>query len=235
VRAHIHKSTDSIGAVFGSLSRAISKMSSVHHVSFSVFQCDCLVHNLHYQRLGSSLRASKVNKASELSSWHQTQPRLFLVSVQDLTRSEVNIREHFDNDKVGRPSQSLLPLEGSIDIACRSTAAMSVPNRISSIRPSSVGTAPGSGQSPALVARINEKRAELENLKQLKELSGNLADQMQALEDRLSTLSDGTEGSSPLEGSADMCLLLCAAVAAVLSNWQNVLRAINMASSTSPG
>lgn len=68
-----------------------------------------------------------------------------------------------------------------------------------------------------LVARINEKKAELENLKQLRDLSGGLAAQMQALEEKLSTLSEGTE-----------------AVAAVLSNWHNVLRAINMASMKVP-
>ena len=51
-----------------------------------------------------------------------------------------------------------------------------------------------SGQSPLLVARINEKRAELENLKQLRDLSAGLAGQMQTLEEKLSTLSDGTEG-----------------------------------------
>ena len=45
-----------------------------------------------------------------------------------------------------------------------------------------------------LVARINEKKAELENLKQLRDLSGGLAAQMQALEEKLSTLSEGTEG-----------------------------------------
>jgi DASH complex subunit DAD2 len=73
------------------------------------------------------------------------------------------------------------------------------------------------GQSSALQARINEKRAELENLRQLRDLSGNLAAQMQALEEKLGTLSDGTE-----------------AVAAVLSNWHNVLRAINMASQKIP-
>lgn len=55
-------------------------------------------------------------------------------------------------------------------------------------------------QSPVLLARIAEKKAELANLK-----------------DKLSTLSDGTE-----------------AVAAVLSNWHNVLRAINMASTKLP-
>ncbi|SLM34090.1 dash complex subunit dad2 [Lasallia pustulata] len=69
------------------------------------------------------------------------------------------------------------------------------------------------GQSPILVARINEKRAELENLKQLRDLSAGLAEQMQTLEEKLATLADGTE-----------------AVATVLSNWHNVLRAINMAS-----
>ncbi|KAF2491008.1 hypothetical protein BU16DRAFT_565929 [Lophium mytilinum] len=73
------------------------------------------------------------------------------------------------------------------------------------------------GQSPVLVARINEKKAELANLKDLQALSAGLADQMQMLEDKLATLSDGTE-----------------AIAAVLSNWHNVLRAINMASMKIP-
>lgn len=47
-----------------------------------------------------------------------------------------------------------------------------------------------------LVARISEKRAELENLKQLRDLSAGLAAQMQTLEEKLSMLSDGTEGRS---------------------------------------
>jgi hypothetical protein len=51
------------------------------------------------------------------------------------------------------------------------------------------------GQSPALLARINEKKAELANLKDLQALSAALADQMQMLEDKLSTLADGTEGA----------------------------------------
>lgn len=50
------------------------------------------------------------------------------------------------------------------------------------------------GQSPALVARIAEKKAELENLKELRDLSAAVATQMEALEQKLSTLSDGTEG-----------------------------------------
>jgi len=70
--------------------------------------------------------------------------------------------------------------------------------------------------SSALTARIAAKRSELENLKQLRDLSGALAGQMGLLEEKLATLRDGTE-----------------AVACVLANWDNVLRAISMASSES--
>lgn len=56
------------------------------------------------------------------------------------------------------------------------------------------GSQATSTQSPMLVARINEKRAELEGLKQLRDLSAGLALQMQTLQEKLSTLSDGTEG-----------------------------------------
>ncbi|PTB63806.1 hypothetical protein BBK36DRAFT_1103530, partial [Trichoderma citrinoviride] len=90
---------------------------------------------------------------------------------------------------------------------------MSYPTRSfsSHMRAPSSGAAP---QSPALVARIEEKKAELENLKELRDLSANMATQMEALEQKLATLSDGTE-----------------VIAAVVGNWHNVLRAINMASS----
>ncbi|RYP06380.1 hypothetical protein DL765_009504 [Monosporascus sp. GIB2] len=73
--------------------------------------------------------------------------------------------------------------------------------------------AQSSGQPAVLVARVNEKKAELENLKDLRDLSAAVADQMEALEQKLATLSDGTE-----------------AIAAVVGNWHNVLQAINMAS-----
>ncbi|KAI9778741.1 MAG: hypothetical protein M1835_004851 [Candelina submexicana] len=53
------------------------------------------------------------------------------------------------------------------------------------------------GQSPVLLARINEKKAELEDLKQLRDLSGGLAGQMQMLEEKLATLADGTEVKIP--------------------------------------
>lgn len=56
--------------------------------------------------------------------------------------------------------------------------------------------APSSGQPSALLARVNEKKAELENLKELRELSAAMANQMEALEQKLATLSDGTEGAS---------------------------------------
>ncbi|KAI1766626.1 DASH complex subunit Dad2-domain-containing protein [Hypoxylon sp. FL1150] len=72
-------------------------------------------------------------------------------------------------------------------------------------------------QSPALLARVNEKKAELENLKELRDLSAAVANQMEALEQKLATLSDGTE-----------------AIATVVGNWHNVLRAINMASAKIP-
>ncbi|EJT76879.1 hypothetical protein GGTG_06793 [Gaeumannomyces tritici R3-111a-1] len=84
-------------------------------------------------------------------------------------------------------------------------------------QPSGAGGSVGSGQSPALVARVNEKKAELENLRELRDLSAAVATQMEALEQRLGTLSDGTE-----------------AIALVLANWHNVLQAINMASAKLP-
>ncbi|KAL8910157.1 MAG: hypothetical protein Q9171_004535 [Xanthocarpia ochracea] len=97
---------------------------------------------------------------------------------------------------------------------------MAYPNRPmnSGPRHTSFGGQPSSsGQSPLLLARINEKKAELENLKQLRDLSAGLAAQMQTLQEKLSTLSHGTE-----------------AVATVLSNWHTVLQAINMASMKVP-
>lgn len=70
-----------------------------------------------------------------------------------------------------------------------------------------------STQASLLATRIQEKKAELESLKQLRDLSAGLAGQMQQLEEKLGTLSNGTE-----------------AVAAVMGNWNTVLRAVYMAS-----
>ncbi|KAI0187213.1 DASH complex subunit Dad2-domain-containing protein [Xylaria flabelliformis] len=77
--------------------------------------------------------------------------------------------------------------------------------------------AQSTGQSAALLARVNEKKAELESLKELRDLSAAVADQMEALQSKLATLSDGTE-----------------AIATVVGNWHNVLQAINMASAKIP-
>ncbi|KAJ9165002.1 hypothetical protein NKR19_g757 [Coniochaeta hoffmannii] len=86
-------------------------------------------------------------------------------------------------------------------------------------QPSLAGNANGAstGPPPALIARVNEKKAELESLRELRDLSAAVAKQMEALERELATLSDGTE-----------------AIAVVMSNWISVLRTINMASSTFP-
>ncbi|ODQ51363.1 DASH complex, subunit Dad2 [Saitoella complicata NRRL Y-17804] len=65
--------------------------------------------------------------------------------------------------------------------------------------------------NPALAARLAEKQREYENLLQLRDLSAGLAAQMEQLEGKLETLTNGTE-----------------AVATVLANWQNVFRAINL-------
>ncbi|TQS35306.1 hypothetical protein Golomagni_04280 [Golovinomyces magnicellulatus] len=77
------------------------------------------------------------------------------------------------------------------------------------------------GRSSILLARICEKESELENLRQLRGLSASLAGQMEILEEKLATLTDGTEG---------LPLITIIVVATVLGNWQNVLQAINMAS-----
>ncbi|KAK9238997.1 DASH complex subunit Dad2-domain-containing protein [Lipomyces kononenkoae] len=64
-----------------------------------------------------------------------------------------------------------------------------------------------------LASRIAEKKKELESLTQLRDLSLNFATQMEQLQEKLATLVDGTE-----------------AVALVVSNWDSILRVINLAS-----
>ncbi|KJR86967.1 DASH complex subunit DAD2 [Sporothrix schenckii 1099-18] len=101
---------------------------------------------------------------------------------------------------------------------------------------------PGASTGMSLQARVNEKREELENLKQLRDLSAAVASQMEALEEKLSTLSDGTEGMQIeprqhrmlLTGSRLIANSSIAAIATVMANWHNVLRAINMASTKLP-
>ncbi|CAG7919972.1 unnamed protein product [Penicillium olsonii] len=121
-----------------------------------------------------------------------------------------------------------LRMAGNASSPVAITVANNLPMAYSSRPTSMLPGAPGgssmrqpssqSQQSSALSARIAAKKAELENLRQLRDLSGTLAIQMQALESKVSTLKDGTE-----------------AVAYVLSNWDNVLRAITLASQKASG
>lgn len=88
----------------------------------------------------------------------------------------------------------------SIDLTLhQSTQAMSyrTAGHPSHLRNQSL-SASASTQSTALQQRINEKRVELENLKQLRDLSAGLAGQMEQLEEKLATLSGGTEGECSL-------------------------------------
>lgn len=103
-----------------------------------------------------------------------------------------------------------------------------------SFRPPNHSSAVAQQQSSALAARIASKKAELENLRQLRDMSCALAEQMQALEIKIGTLRDGTEGMFPGQyirlAAAESLRSLLLAVACVLANWDNVLRAISMAS-----
>ena len=88
---------------------------------------------------------------------------------------------------------------------------------MSTHRPSSLYASQSQSQSTtnstttALQSRITQKRLELDNLRQLRDLSSQLDTQMSTLEEKLSTLRDGTE-----------------AVSEVLKNWTNVLSVLGM-------
>lgn len=74
----------------------------------------------------------------------------------------------------------------------------SIPGHLRQGSTNSNPNAQSTGQSAVLLSRINEKKAELDNLKELRDLSAAVAGQMEALELKLSTLSDGTEGMDAL-------------------------------------
>jgi DASH complex subunit DAD2 len=76
-----------------------------------------------------------------------------------------------------------------------SPVVMSFPARSMPPRMPGASNSSSGGPSPALIARIEEKKAELQSLKQLRDMSAAVASQMEALEQQLSTLSDGTEGT----------------------------------------
>lgn len=68
-------------------------------------------------------------------------------------------------------------------------------------------------KSSHIQQKIQEKRAELEYLNEIKRNSGILTTQLETLLSKLNDMADGTE-----------------AVALVLSNWQNVVSAVSLAS-----
>ncbi|ANZ76577.1 BA75_03509T0 [Komagataella pastoris] len=69
-------------------------------------------------------------------------------------------------------------------------------------------------KSPLLLeTRIQQKQQELESYKQIKELTSALAVSLSKLEEKLATLTDGTE-----------------AVSVVLSNWNHIVKASSLAS-----
>lgn len=55
---------------------------------------------------------------------------------------------------------------------------------------------PSSQHSSILAARVAAKKAELEDLQQLRDVSSALATQMETLNEKLETLRDGAEGLS---------------------------------------
>lgn len=76
---------------------------------------------------------------------------------------------------------------------------MSYNKRATAIFPSSVtgtlSSRPGS-QSSSLAALVAAKRAELEDIQQLRDTSNALTKQLEALEAKLATLQNGAEGKS---------------------------------------
>ncbi|EEQ28517.1 DASH complex subunit dad2 [Microsporum audouinii] len=77
---------------------------------------------------------------------------------------------------------------------------MSYNKRTTAIFPSSVtgslSSRPGN-QSSSLAALVAAKRAELEDIRQLRDASNTLTTQLEALEAKLATLQDGAEGGLP--------------------------------------
>lgn len=68
-------------------------------------------------------------------------------------------------------------------------------------------------KSSHIQQKITEKRAELENLNEIKRFTAVLTNQLDQLQDKLNLMADGTES-----------------VALVLSNWQNVIKSVSLAS-----
>lgn len=68
-------------------------------------------------------------------------------------------------------------------------------------------------KSTHIQQKIAEKRAELESLNEIKRFTSILTNQLEELEGKLDSMAEGTES-----------------VALVLSNWQNVVKSVSLAS-----
>lgn len=64
-----------------------------------------------------------------------------------------------------------------------------------------------------MAQRLSDKQRELENFVQLQHMSQSLVEELEGLESKLKNLADGTQ-----------------AVALVLQNWGNIMRALTLAS-----
>ncbi|KAK9466292.1 DASH complex subunit Dad2-domain-containing protein [Lipomyces arxii] len=90
------------------------------------------------------------------------------------------------------------------------------PRRATFVPTTAAGNSQFGGSANSVMAtRLADKKQELESLMLLRDLSATFANQMEQLQEKLSTLVDGTE-----------------AVALVVSNWDSILRVINMASTS---
>lgn len=69
------------------------------------------------------------------------------------------------------------------------------------------------GASSSIAQRLADKQRELEHFTQLQQMSHSLVEELEALEQKLQNLADGTQ-----------------AVALVLQNWGNIVRALTLAS-----
>ncbi|KAI3404364.2 DAD2 [Candida oxycetoniae] len=70
-----------------------------------------------------------------------------------------------------------------------------------------------SKSNSAIYQKISEKRANLEKLREFKNLTNDLANELERIGDQLETMKDGTES-----------------IASIMKTWQSVIQSINLAS-----
>ena len=127
-------------------------------------------------------------------TWYEGYP--YLIYGQSRTQNHVQKRHAYLSRRSFIFSSFSKSWLSTLKIPAMSYSTRPLPSHLR--QGSAVGNLVASQPSPILLARINEKKAELENLKQLRDLSAGLAGQMQMLQEKLSTLSEGTEGDNNL-------------------------------------